>query len=94
MRYLVVGTGGPGFASPEEAIEVLENKFASKFKKHDLIVKQQIIKANNNLFPNSQLQERQINVLEYLIKFGKKFLTGVYESFLEADYGDHMVIKC
>jgi uncharacterized protein YllA (UPF0747 family) len=77
-----------------KSIEILESKFASKLKKQDLIVKQQIIKANNNLFPNSQLQERQINVLEYLIKFGKKFLTDVYESFLEADYGDHRVINC
>jgi hypothetical protein len=32
MRYLVVGTGGPGFASPEEAIEVLENIVLPTFK--------------------------------------------------------------
>jgi len=24
MKYLVIGSGGPGFASPEEAVEVLE----------------------------------------------------------------------
>ncbi len=25
MKYLVIGSGGPGFASPEEAVHVLEN---------------------------------------------------------------------
>jgi hypothetical protein len=24
MKYLVIGSGGPGFSSPEEAIKVLE----------------------------------------------------------------------
>ena len=24
MKYLVVGSGGPGFASPEEAVDVLQ----------------------------------------------------------------------
>lgn len=77
-----------------KTIEVLEDKIASKRKKHNLVVRRQITKAYNNLFPNSHLQERQINVLEYIIKFGKKFLTDVYENFIEADYGEHRVIKC
>jgi len=31
MRYLVVGSGGPGFASEEEAIEVLESVVLPSF---------------------------------------------------------------
>jgi len=31
MRYLVVGSGGPGFASAEEALEVLSNNCSSQF---------------------------------------------------------------
>jgi hypothetical protein len=31
MRYLVVGSGGPGFASPEEAKEVLANIILPSF---------------------------------------------------------------
>lgn len=31
MRYLVVGSGGPGFASPEEAVEVLEKGILPTF---------------------------------------------------------------
>ena len=77
-----------------KTIEVLEDKIASKLKEHDLVARQQITKAYNNLFPYGDLQERQINVLEYLIKFGKEFLRIVYEDFSEADYGEHRVIKC
>lgn len=77
-----------------KTIEILENKITSKLKEHDLVARQQITKAYNNLFPYGDLQERQINVLEYLIKFGKEFLRIVYEDFSEADYGEHRVIKC
>ncbi len=31
MMYLVVGSGGPGFASPEEAVEVLEKIIIPSF---------------------------------------------------------------
>lgn len=76
------------------AIETLESKFASKIKENDLVTRQQIMKAYNNLFPNGNLQERQINVLEYLIKFGDGFLRTVHESFSKAKYGEHKVIEC
>ncbi|MCW4051922.1 MAG: bacillithiol biosynthesis cysteine-adding enzyme BshC, partial [Candidatus Bathyarchaeota archaeon] len=61
------------------AIETLESKFASKIKENDLVTRQQVVKAYNNLFPNGNLQERQINVLEYLIKFGDRFLQTIHE---------------
>jgi len=77
-----------------KTIEVLEDKVTSRLKQHNLIARQQITKAHNNVFPYGDLQERQINVLEYLIKFGKEFLRIVYENFLEADYGEHRVIRC
>ncbi|UCE95552.1 MAG: bacillithiol biosynthesis cysteine-adding enzyme BshC [Candidatus Bathyarchaeota archaeon] len=77
-----------------KTIEALEDKIASKVKRHNMTAQQQIMKAHNNLFPNNQLQERQVNAMEYIMKFGKTFLTTVYESFLEADYGEHKVINC
>ena len=77
-----------------KTIEDLEDKITSRLKQHDLITRQQIIKAYNNSFPYGDLQERNINVTEYLIKFGKRFLKIVYESFLNADYGEHKVIEC
>lgn len=32
MKYLVVASGGPGFASPEEAVEVLEDIILPSFR--------------------------------------------------------------
>ena len=32
MRYLVVGSGGPGFTSPQEAVEVLEKGILPTFE--------------------------------------------------------------
>ena len=76
-----------------KVMETLEDKIASRLKEHNLIVREQITKAHNNIFPDNQLQERQINVLEYLIKFSKEFLRVIYENLHEADYGEHRVIK-
>jgi len=77
-----------------KTIGVLEDKILSKLKEQDLITKQQITKTYNNLFPYGDLQERQINIFDYLIKFGKGFLRIVYEDFSKADYGEHRVIEC
>ncbi len=77
-----------------KTIETLDNKFASKIKENDLVTRQQIMKTSHNLFPNGNLQERQINVLEYLMKYGDRFLQTVYESFSKAKYGQHVVIEC
>ena len=77
-----------------KTIDILENKITTKLKKNDLISRQQIKKAYNNLFPLGDLQERQINILEYLMKYGKLFLKTVYRNFSEADYGQHKVIEC
>jgi len=77
-----------------KTVEVLEDKITSELKKQDLIARRQIIKVYNNVFPYGDLQERQINVLEYLMKFGEKFLEIVHEDFFEAEYGEHRVIRC
>ncbi|UCG36807.1 MAG: bacillithiol biosynthesis cysteine-adding enzyme BshC [Candidatus Bathyarchaeota archaeon] len=77
-----------------KTIEGLEDKIASKLKEQNLASRRQITKAHINVFPYGHLQEREVNVLEYLIKFGKEFLRVAYRSFLEADYGEHRVIKC
>lgn len=36
MKYLVIGTEGPGFASPEEAVDVLEETILPSF---DMLIK-------------------------------------------------------
>jgi bacillithiol biosynthesis cysteine-adding enzyme BshC len=76
-----------------KSINTLEDKLASRLKEQNLLVKKQITKAYNNIFPCGQLQERQINILEYLIKFGREFLKVIHENLRDADYGEHRVIK-
>ena len=77
-----------------KAIQYLEEKTASNLKNKRQITRQQITKAYNNVFPYGELQERRINVLEYLIKFGGKFLETIYLDLKTAKYGEHVVIKC
>lgn len=74
-------------------IGVLENKLTRSLKKQNVIVERQIQKAANNIFPENDLQERKINLLEYLIKFGHNFLGDIYGEFLKSDYGEHRLIK-
>jgi len=45
MKYLVVGSGGPGFASPEEAIQVLEEIILPSFDQLIKLEKQKKILA-------------------------------------------------
>ncbi len=45
MKYLVVATGGPGFASPEEAVEVLQDVILPSFKELMLLEKRKEIIA-------------------------------------------------
>ncbi len=77
-----------------KTIETLDNKLAAKIKENDTVTRQQVMKAFNNLFPNGNLQERQISVLEYLAKYGDRFLQTVYERFSKAKFGEHVVIEC
>jgi bacillithiol biosynthesis cysteine-adding enzyme BshC len=75
------------------AMDTLKDKVARKLKKQNTIMQSQIDKAAHNIFPLQDLQERKLNVLEYLIKFGPDFLKIVYDEFLKADYGEHRVIS-
>jgi len=77
-----------------KAIGRMENKILSELKKRDSITRQQILKAHDNLFPKGGLQERHINVLEYLVKFGGRFLRVLHDDFSKAEFGEHRVIRC
>jgi len=75
------------------AMDILEDKVARKSKRQNIIMQSQINKAAHNIFPLKDLQERKLNVLEYLIKFGQDFLRVVHSEFSTADYGEHKVIS-
>jgi hypothetical protein len=43
MKYLVVNSGGPGFASPEEALEVMQNVVLPSFNEFIALEKRNVI---------------------------------------------------
>jgi len=75
------------------AVDTLEDKAAARLKKQNTLMQAQIDKAAHNIFPMKELQERKLNVLEYLIKFGQDFLKVIYDEFSTSDYGKHKVIS-
>ena len=73
-------------------IDFLEKRALRSLKKQNSLMESQIYKAAENLFPLGDLQERKINLLEYLIKFGYDFLEVIHGEFSSSSYGEHRVI--
>ena len=73
-------------------IDSLEKRAVRSLEKQNSLMRSQIHKAAENLFPLGDLQERKINPLEYLIKFGYGFLEVIQGKFSSSSYGEHRII--
>jgi len=73
-------------------IEHLNKKITQAYKKRNDVIAQQLHKAQNNLFPNHKLQERELNVVPYLFKYGFELVDRLYEAIDIADF-DHQIIR-
>jgi bacillithiol biosynthesis cysteine-adding enzyme BshC len=73
-------------------IRTLEDKTATAVKTQSTIMERQITKASENVYPNKSLQERVLNVMQYLIRYDS-LLDRVYEHLREAHPGDHVLIN-
>ncbi|MGC1122051.1 MAG: bacillithiol biosynthesis cysteine-adding enzyme BshC [Candidatus Methanofastidiosia archaeon] len=73
-------------------LDRLEDKTASALKKQNEIVLQQIMKASSNIFPNNALQERMLNIFQYIIRYNTVIET-VYKSFRQARPGEHLILR-
>lgn len=60
-------------------------------KKHEVTLRQ-IDKLSTSLFPNSNLQERELNFVYYAYRYGTEFLNKVYEE-LSINKFEHQAIK-
>lgn len=58
----------------------IEKRMITHLKKQNDIVVQQLAKARRNLFPNGQQQERVLNVIPYLTRYGPGFLDAALEA--------------
>jgi len=73
-------------------LDQLKNKAAeAEKKKHDTVFRQ-LGKVSNILFPNQNLQEREINFLYFVNKYGHAFLKDLFDK-LSVNKFEHQVIE-
>jgi bacillithiol synthase len=73
-----------------QQLEFLDKKVRQAAKKKDEIVRRQLQKAVDHIYPKGGLQERVFNVTPYLIKYGPSFLERLAGS-IGVDTFDHEV---
>jgi bacillithiol biosynthesis cysteine-adding enzyme BshC len=73
-------------------IEGLKEKAIGAQKRQHEVVLRQIDKAANLVFPHSHFQERELNVLYFLNKYGMEFLRWLYDE-LKIDAFKHQIVK-
>ncbi len=73
-------------------VDELNGKATEAQKKHHEITLRQIDKASANLFPNSNLQERELNFFNYANKYGVEVLKKIYEDLVINKF-EHQVIE-
>jgi bacillithiol biosynthesis cysteine-adding enzyme BshC len=67
-------------------IEVLRKKIYSEYKKQNEFVVKSTDKIFSNMFPNGNLQEREINIINYLNKYSFRFINDLYDSIKPLDF--------
>lgn len=73
-------------------MESLEKKILQAYKKRNEVIVQQIHKAEHSLYPKHHLQERKLNILPYLFKYGFGFIDRLYEA-IDISSFEHQVIR-
>jgi bacillithiol synthase len=54
----------------KKEIEILGKKVINEYKKKNVLIVESISKIYNNILPGSKLQEREINIFEFINKYG------------------------
>lgn len=70
----------------------LGEKLFQTYRQKDQILREQVYKARNNLFPGNKLQERVLNLTPYLIKYGFEFVDFLYDK-VEIEKVDHQLLE-
>ncbi len=73
-------------------MDILEKKILQAYKKRNDVISQQIYKAKNSLYPNNHFQERVLNVVPYLFKYGFGFIDQLYEAIDISNF-DHQIVR-
>ncbi len=75
-----------------QQLKYLEKKILKASKKQNEILIQQLHKVKNNLYPANHLQERVLNIVPYLIKYGYPFIDKLYKT-IDVNNHDHQIIE-
>jgi uncharacterized protein YllA (UPF0747 family) len=70
----------------KKEIKVLSKKLNSEFKRQDDRLENRLDKLFMNIFPGGNLQEREANIINYLNKYGFKFLDFIYSGARPLDF--------
>lgn len=75
-----------------QQFKYLEKKILKASKKQNEILIQQLHKVKNNLYPTNHLQERVLNIVPYLIKYGYPFIDKLYKT-IDINNQNHQIIE-
>ncbi len=75
-----------------QAVKVLESKSGDAEKRNLELTHSQLSKALTHLVPNGNFQERELNVLYYLNKYGMTLIDTVYQN-IDPESCDHQVVE-
>jgi bacillithiol biosynthesis cysteine-adding enzyme BshC len=75
-----------------ENFESLISKVLDSLQEKEKIVVNQVERVVQQLFPNNSFQERVINIIYFLIKYGPDFLDNVYQQ-LPSESDSHLLIR-
>jgi len=74
------------------SINELKSKAEKAQQKKYEVTLRQIDRAAVNLFPNSNLQERELNFIYFVNKYGKEFIKKIFDE-LQINKFEHQIIK-
>jgi len=73
-------------------VDGLEKKVMQAYKKRNDVITQHIHKAGNSLYPHHHLQERELNIVPFLFKYGWSLIDTLYEA-MDISNTDHQIIR-
>ncbi|UCF19523.1 MAG: bacillithiol biosynthesis cysteine-adding enzyme BshC [Gemmatimonadota bacterium] len=72
------GTVGKSAKAVQQSIDALEAKLQARVRERHDIMKQQLLKAALNLYPEGRPQERVLNAYPFLVRYGEALLDDIY----------------
>lgn len=72
-------------------LDSLQKKILTAYKRKNDVLSQQIDRAINNIYPDRDFQERKLNIVPYLCKYGFAFIDDLFDS-IHIENVDHQVL--